>query len=355
MNILKTLTFVLFALMVVSCSGDDNYTPVGDDTATTDDTTDDTTGSTDDDPDPIVPVSFLATLSEMGLFEGALSDLTPKSDVYVYEINSTLFTDYATKQRLIKLPGDLAMEYAGDDLLPDFPDNTMIAKTFFYYLDESNPDAGKKIIETRIQLKIDGLWEFGNYLWNDAQTEATYDEDGGTIAISYIDGTGATRNVDYLIPSKSECAVCHFKNTVNTPIGPKLRSMNFNPMNEYVTINQLQFFIDNGLLTFAPDPSTISVLPDWQDDASYSLEDRARAYLDVNCAHCHNPDGVVASFGIDMRLETAFDDTMIYPNRGEIEARIQSTLPTYRMPQLGRTVVHEEAVAMLVAYLDSLD
>lgn len=355
MNSLKTLIFLLFAVVAVSCSGDDNYTPIVDDTSTTDDTIDDTTGGTDDTPDPGEPVSFLATLSEMDLFEGELSALSPKEGVYVYELNSGLFTDYAKKQRLIKLPGDLTMEYAGDDLLPDFPDNTMIAKTFYYFLDESNPDAGKKIIETRVMLKIDGLWQFGDYLWNDEQTEATYDEDGGTVAISYVDAMGATRNVDYIIPSRSDCAVCHFDDTVNTLIGPKLRNLNFNPNNEYVTINQLQYFIDEGILTFAPDPSTISLLPDWQDDATYSLSERARAYMDINCAHCHNPTGVTATFGIDMRLETPFEETLIYENRGEIEARFLSTLPTYRMPQLGRTVVHEEAATMLVAYLESLD
>ncbi|MEP2935883.1 MAG: hypothetical protein ABJM06_14270 [Gilvibacter sp.] len=354
MNTLKSLFFLLFAVVIVSCSGDDNYTPIVDDTATTDDSTDDT-ATTDDDPDPIVPVSFLATLSEMDLFDGELSALTPKDGVYLYELHSTLFTDYAKKQRLIKLPGDLAMEYAGDDLLPDFPDNTMIAKTFYYDLDETNPAAGKKIIETRILLKIDGLWEVGNYLWNETQTEATFDEDGGTFPITYVDGTGATRNVDYMVPSRADCAICHFDDTAKVPIGPKLRNLNFNPNNEYVTINQLQFFIDNGALTFAPDPSTISVLPDWQDDVAYSLSDRARGYMDINCAHCHNPTGVVAAFGIDMRLETAFDETLIYENRGEIEARFLSTLPTYRMPQLGRTVVHEEAATMLVAYLESLD
>jgi hypothetical protein len=77
--------------------------------------------------------------------------------------------------------------------------------------------------------------------------------------------------------------------------------------------------------------------------------------MDINCAHCHNPDGVVGTFNMDFRYETAYADSGIYENRGEIEARTLSTLVNYRMPQLGRTVVHEEAVTMLVEYLESLD
>jgi hypothetical protein len=134
----------------------------------------------------------------------------------------------------------------------------------------------------------------------------------------------------------------------------KLRSMNFVP--SYTGQNQLQFFIDNGLLSGINDPSAISTLPEWTDETNFTLSERARAYLDINCAHCHQPGGSVPpGFTVDFRYETPFGQTDIYPNRGDIEARFASTIPTYRMPQLGRTVVHEEALTMLVEYLESLD
>lgn len=356
MNFFKSLAYLCLFIVFVACSGDDNYTPIDstDDTQTTDDTTDPTDDSSND-PDPIEPVSFLANLSDMGVFDGVLSELNPAEGVFLYELNSTLFTDYAAKQRLIKLPGDLTMEYAGDDQLPDFPDNTIIAKTFYYNIDDRDPTLGKQIIETRILLKIDGAWQAGDYLWNAEQTEATYDEDGGEVPISYIDSDGTTQNVNYLIPSRADCAVCHFNNTNMTLIGPKLRSMNFNPMSAEVSINQLQHFINNGWLTGSPDPASMPTLPDWTDDIAYDIRQRTRAYIDINCAHCHNPNGVVATFPIDFRYETPFDDTGIFANRGEIEARMQSTLPTYRMPQLGRTVVHDEAIVMLLEYIEAIE
>jgi uncharacterized repeat protein (TIGR03806 family) len=298
------------------------------------------------------PLEFLTNLSEMGVFTGALANLEPASRVQLYELNSALFTDYAAKQRLIRFPEGQAMRYDNSDLLPVFPDNTLIAKTFYYNINDQDPGQGKQIIETRLLLKIEGAWQVGNYIWNAAQTEATYRETGSEVPISYIDGNGDTQNVDYLIPSKENCITCHSNSNTIIPIGPKLRTMNFVP--SYTNMNQLEYFKANGLLEGLSSASSISVLPDWTNDALYSLEERARGYIDINCAHCHQPGGEVTNFDIDFRFETPFTDTGIYPNRGEIEARIQSNMPTYRMPQLGRTVVHEEAVSMLIEYLDSL-
>ncbi len=302
-----------------------------------------------------LPLSFETNLSEMGIFQGSFSSLTPADNVQLYEINSTLFTDYASKQRLIRLPEGKTMQYAGSDLLPDFPNNTLISKTFYYNLNDSDPTLGKKIIETRVFLKINGEWKSGNYKWNNEQTEATYTENSSVENISYIDTDGMTQNVDYEIPSKQDCATCHNNGGKIFPIGLKLRSMNFNPMNESINQNQLQAFIDNGVLTGLSNPGDISVLPDWTDDATYDILQRGRAYIDINCAHCHQPGGEVSNFSLDFRYETPFDDTGIYANRGEIEARTQSTIPTYRMPQIGRSIVHDEAVTMLLEYLQAIE
>ncbi len=297
------------------------------------------------------PLSFLPLLSQMGVFEGSLSGLNPADGVQLYEINSTLFTDYAHKQRLIRLPAEKSMRYNNTDLLPIFPDNTLISKTFYYNLDERDPSLGKKIIETRILLKVNDTWLVGDYIWNADQTEATYRETGSTEAISYIDGDGNAQNVDYQIPSKQDCFTCHNNNATTFPIGPKLRNLNFIP--SYTNQNQLDFLAGLGLLQGVNSGST-TVLPNWEDE-NLLIDDRARAYMDVNCAHCHQPGGSVPpGFVLDFRFETDFNNTGIYANRGEIIARFQSTLPTYRMPQLGRTIIHGEALQMLNEYIDSL-
>ena len=334
-----SLLFTLSVLVLLySCGGDDDdYVAV------------------DDGPMEIEDLTFETSLSEMGVFEGTFSNLTPAPDVQLYEINSTLFTDYAAKQRLIRLPEGESMEYAGNDFLPNFPDNTLIAKTFYYNIDDRDPSLGKKIIETRIFLKIDGVWEVGDYIWNDTQTDATYRETSSEENISYIDADGETQNVNYVIPSKQDCATCHNNNGNTFPIGLKLRSMNFNPMNGTVNQNQLQAFTESGILTGLSSPSDIGLLPDWTNDETYDIFQRARAYIDVNCAHCHQPGGEVTNFDLDFRYETPFDNTGIYANRGEIESRTQSTIPTFRMPQIGRSIVHDEAVTMLLEYLEAIE
>ncbi len=299
------------------------------------------------------PLSFLLMLSDMGIFQGSFSELIPADGVQLYEINSALFTDYSSKQRLLKLPEGTAMRYNNTNLLPVFPNNTLIAKTFYYNIDDRDPSLGKQIIETRLFLNLAEGWQSTNYIWNAAQTDAVRDDNGGINPISYIDITGTTQNIEYQIPSNADCIQCHNNNDVTFPIGLKLRSMNFIP--SYTSQNQLQYFTNNGLLEGVPNPADISVLPNWQDDATWSLSDRARAYIDVNCAHCHSPGGSVPpTFLINFAFETPFDDTGIHVNRGEIEARFASTTPFYRMPLLGRTVVHEDALAMLSEYIDSL-
>lgn len=299
------------------------------------------------------PLEFRSNLSEMGIYQGTFSDLEPANGVQLYEIHSTLFTDHASKQRLIKLPEGTSMSYNNSNLLPLFPNNTLIAKTFYYNIDDRDPSLGKKIIETRLLLKLQQGWQVTNYKWNAAQTDAVRDDVGNEVPISYIDINGDTQNVDYLIPSQEDCRTCHNNTNATFPIGMKLRNMNFVP--SYTNMNQLQYFTGSGLLSGLDNPGNITVLPDWEDDSTYTLEERTRAYMDINCAHCHSPGGSVPPiFMIDFRLETPFDDTGIYVNRGEIEARFQSTQPFYRMPLLGRTTVHEEALAMLVAYLDTL-
>lgn len=299
------------------------------------------------------PLEFLPLLSQMGIFQGELSNLEPAEGVQEYEIHSRLFTDYAKKPRHIKLPTGASMEYDGTDLLPSFPDNTIISKTFYYNIDDRDPSLGKQIIETRLFLKLDGVWQATDYLWNAEQTDATRDDSGGQLPISYIDIDGNTQDVLYQIPSSNQCAECHNNNGQTFPIGMKLRNLNFVP--SYTNMNQLQYFINNGILSGIQNPTDISVQPDWQDDITYTLDERARAYMDINCAHCHSPGGSVPPlFMIDFRLETPFAETGIYENRGEIEARFESTTPLYRMPLLGRTVVHDEALTMLVDYLDTL-
>ncbi|MCF6306365.1 MAG: hypothetical protein L3J09_00240 [Flavobacteriaceae bacterium] len=328
-NFLK-LSLIAFITLFISCSSDDDYVPVA--------------------VEYPVP-EFMAKLSELKLFEGDLANLEPTEHVNIYELNTSLFTDYAQKLRFLSIPEGAKMIYNGGGL-PIYPDGTIMTKTFYYYNVDNNPSQGKQIIETRVLILKSGVWNIGNYVWNDEQTEAFLDDASYTKSITWTDSQGIETTFDYVIPSYTSCVDCHQNDGVRIPIGPMARNMN-------VTINgvnQLQEFIDNGILAEAPSVSDIVKLPVW-DDLSFSLEERARAYLDVNCAHCHQPGGFFdLNFfsNFELRYETPFEEANIYSKRNVIISRINSDIEGYKMPFIGTSLFHAEGILLLEEYLESL-
>lgn len=131
------------------------------------------------------------------------------------------------------------MSLDGNGLL-QFPDNTVITKTFYYWNDERNHAMGRKLIETRLLIKKNGVWSMGNYLWNEEQTEATFSNSAPTVPVEWIDSNGATQNVNYQVPFTVNCTQCHNVNDTPIPIGPKARNLNITYNGE----NQLQYFMD---------------------------------------------------------------------------------------------------------------
>jgi uncharacterized repeat protein (TIGR03806 family) len=297
---------------------------------------------------PVVP-EFRQNLSELNLFSGNLGDLAPSPNTFEYELNTKLFTDYAHKQRLIAVPVGTTLTFNGDGL-PNFPNNTVIAKTFFYNVDDRDLRLGKTIIETRVLIKQNGVWVTGDYKWNASQTEATLDPTGGPVSVSWIDINGANNNVNYQIPSNTDCFTCHQTNNNTTPIGPKLRSLNF----EIDGVNQLQQLKDLNLLSGLSSPGSVGVLPNWEDP-SVTLEQRARAYFDIQCAHCHTAGGYCEiQSTLRLSYETPFADSKILERKNSISTRINTFNPGFSMPLIGTTMTHTEGVALIQAYLDSL-
>lgn len=94
-------------------------------------------------------MTFPTKLSELKVYQGNMKGLMPAEGVYEYKLASSLFTDYAQKQRLVKLPVGTSMKVL-DSELPNFPEETIIVKTFFYYDDERKKEEGKNIIESRV-------------------------------------------------------------------------------------------------------------------------------------------------------------------------------------------------------------
>lgn len=308
-------------------------------------------------------------LSEYRFFTGALADQQPNVGVLPFDVITPLFTDYAKKKRFVWMAEGARAEYAGDEVPLTFADNTVLIKNFYY--DNVQPGNGRHIMETRLMIRTGGQWRFATYVWNDEQTEATLDEAGNGVnrPVSWTDGAG-THNIMYRIPSGFECLTCHKVNAVPTPIGPKPQNINKPFAYADGTMGQLAKWQEVGYL--APGvPSTINTTVAW-DDATQDLDLRVRSYLDMNCAHCHGDlrhcDYRPMRFAFDHTNDPVNSGVCVDPHepiagqghifeRGDAARsvavyRLSSVDETVRMPLLGRTVVHQEAVDMISAWIN---
>jgi len=301
--------------------------------------------------DPIRPLP--PKLSDYPIYKGRPADLQPASGFVRYELATTLFTDYAEKERLVKVPTGTSIVVSGDGL-PQFPDGTMLVKTFFYWNDRRDTSRGRRIIETRLLLKSGDSWLAGTYIWNAEQNEAVLTGSGPRTAISWIDASGQPRNIRYQVPSARQCATCHRSDKEIIPIGFKTRNLNMDVTrtgdnHADAPINQLRYLADNRIL--APvDPAQFSRLPVW-NDATFTLEERARAYLEVNCAHCHNANGFCSQSKFRPGYENSLNETNIPRKKKKILDFVRSG----RMPLLGTTIVHEEGLQLLEAYFKTIN
>jgi uncharacterized repeat protein (TIGR03806 family) len=287
---------------------------------------------------------LLPKLSDYNIFTGDPAALTPGNGFHLYELATGLFTDYAEKQRLIKVPANQTITAANDGL-PQFPDGTVLVKTFYYFNDKRNTSNGKRIIETRILIKNNGQWMAGTYVWNKEQSDAVLVTGGQKTTVSWIDDKANNKTISYQIPSAKDCGTCHGNNNTIMPIGLKVRNLNREVSRNNTSLNQLQYLQDAGIMN-AVNPDRFSKLPAWQND-TYAVSERVRAYLDVNCAHCHSSTGSCARSALRFAWEIPLADTRIEARKKQIVNMMEKG----RMPRIGTTVVDEEALALIKKYL----
>ncbi len=315
---------------------------------------------------------FPAKLSQWRLFGSGGAPLKPNKGVVPYELNTPLFSDYANKHRFVWMPAGASAMYTGDDVF-DFPEGTIISKTFAFP-DEKNPGK-ERLIETRLLVRGKDRWFALPYVWNERQTEATLEIAASPVEVSFKDPEGKPHKINYSIPNTNECAQCHDRSKVLLPIGPKARNLNRDFAYSDGTANQLAYWTRVGYLKGAPSPDQAPKVPVWNDPKTGSLEARARAYLDNNCAHCHNASGVAGYTGswlsyneTDLRRlgffkppnsagytgGRPFDIVPGKPHDSILLYRMESTRPKEMMPEIGRAMVHQEGITLVRQWLASL-
>lgn len=322
---------------------------------------------------PALEKEYCHKLSDFNLFNSlSTASIVPKYPGMQYELNSALFTDHARKYRYIYTPNNSKIDYSELDTF-NFPLGTTLVKIFSLPNDTSTDD--ENLIEIRLLIKRDNGWTTLVYKWHEEYSDGFFTVAGGIIE-STVSHNGVANLFDYRIPTFGQCATCHQNNEGEariTPIGLKARHLNKEIMFNNVKINQLTLWDNLGILNNLPsDLSSIDTAPNWKD-TSKNLQDRAKAYLDINCAHCHTEGGSGALSGLRMEYWRKTIDYShgvcnesqgwrvggydIWPGRGDIShipLRITLTAAKDRMPPIGRSLVDEEAAQLISDWIDTL-
>jgi uncharacterized repeat protein (TIGR03806 family) len=315
-------------------------------------------------------------LSDWHFFEGKLSDLNPKSDVIPYELRTPLFSDYAQKLRFVKIPSGQKAKFDPKEVF-DFPKGTILIKNFYYTNDLRKPEKGRRIIETRLLVHETNGWENLVYIWNEDQTEAILDLAGDTKTVTWKDEKGKNQKLDYIIPNKNQCKGCHSFNNQVKPIGPTARQLNGDFTYKSGQDNQLQYWKKAAILDdLPPDLNSVDKIAIWDDPQSGTLDQRARAWLDINCAHCHRPEGPGSTSGLYLSYYEenktalgifktpvaagrgsggfAYDIEPGKPEKSILVYRIHSSDPGIMMPEIARKLVHKEGVELISQWIKEM-
>ena len=294
--------------------------------------------------------SFPARLSAFGFFADPAAQ-KPAAGVTPYRLQTPLWSDGSEKLRFVYLPAGTKALANGEGLL-NLPVGTALIKTF---------KLEGRLIETRVLLHRPAGWVALPYQWNAEQTDATL-----VLAGARLDATTpAGEAISYAIPNKNQCKTCHSLGGEVVPIGPKARNLAEPWLKDLAKAGRLDRV-----------PTVRHRMPLWEDRAKVPAADAARAYLDANCAHCHNPQGAASNSGLFLGWEVTdpvmlgigkrpvaagrgsggleFDIAPGKPEQSILYYRMASLEGGVSMPELGRASLDRDGLAIVHAWIRGL-
>jgi uncharacterized repeat protein (TIGR03806 family) len=317
--------------------------------------------------------SLPESLAVLHLFDGPLARLTPARDVTAYEINSRSFCDYAQSHFVMKVPPGASIHYTPDGPF-EFPVGAVLAQTLSYA--DADRDGERRIVETRVLLRRPDKWIALPYVWNDEQTDASLELIGARIEIRRRGADGEVRRQTHNVPNFNDCKRCHRIGDIVTPIAAGVRQLNCPPPKDGAGTGQLAAWQEQRRLQGLPPGNDLPRLACWNDPKTGTVEQRARAWLDANCAHCHNPRGTAANSGLQLAVEVEqpsvfgvlktpvaagrgagglhFDILPGQPKASIMLYRVRSLEGGIMMPEFGRTQIDEEGAALLSEWIESM-
>jgi uncharacterized repeat protein (TIGR03806 family) len=313
---------------------------------------------------------FPRLLSQTGAFQDT-AHFMPGDALIPYDLIVPFWSDGATKTRWVSVPDGQKVKFAptGEWV---FPRGTVFVKTFELATNEANPNL-KRRLETRLLVCDATGGVYGvTYKWRADNRDADLLETNLNEAISIQTATGM-RTQTWYYPSRQDCLVCHTANA-GFVLGVKTRQLNRDfTYPTGVADNELRAWNHIGLFDINLDEADLKKLPALANaaDPSRSFEDRARSYLDANCANCHRPGGTVAYF--DARYDTPLAQQNLINGRVLIDQRIDGarviapndiwrsilfmradTTEAFKMPTLARNTIDGQGMALLREWIESL-
>lgn len=301
--------------------------------------------------------------------------VVPSDGVTPYDLNTPLFSDYAVKYRTVWLPKNTHVDYVANARF-EFPVGTVITKSFGFPADFRAQGAPVTWVETRVLVHATGGWKATSYVWDEAQRDARLSAGGEILSLSFVDAEGQTQRPAYLVPSQAQCKKCHANDGAMITLGPWADQLNRDFPYADGTENELARWSRLGWLTGSPPPDKAPRLPAFDDPSQASVPARARAYLQANCAYCHNGSGEARTSGLVLTATATdayglgvckgpvaagkaaatqrYDVVPGHPEQSILIYRMEATAPSLAMPELGRSLEHVEAVKVVSDWISGM-
>jgi uncharacterized repeat protein (TIGR03806 family) len=330
---------------------------------------------------PTIDGTLPALLSQTGVFTNTPT-MSPLNALIPYDVNVPLWSDGAVKTRWMSVPNTGA-PYTPDEQIGfapagewTFPTGTIFVKHFDLITDFSNPNASKRRLETRLLIRDPNGSVYGvTYKWRPDNSDADLLTTSLNEMITITNADQTTWTQTWYYPSPTDCLTCHTP-PANYVLGVKTRQLNKTYTygsgvtdNELRTLNYIGLFNPSFGESSIPSYSQLSSLT----NLSASLEERARSYLDANCAQCHRPGGTGVTF--DARYDTPLTNQniinalllkgdlgidnarVVVPQdiwRSVLYARMNTTDSIIKMPTLARNLIDTTAVQVMGDWINSL-
>jgi uncharacterized repeat protein (TIGR03806 family) len=294
------------------------------------------------------PDTFPRRLSQTGCVDPN-DPRVPIAGVIPYGVQAPLWSDGADKQRWLALPDGATIDVLDDGKLA-LPIGTVLMKTFSL---DGAP------VETRLFIRHgDGAWAGYTYEWLDDHSDALL------LPGSKLKSAGAQ---SWYYPARSECLLCHSE-AAGRSVGLELGQLDGELLypSTHRVANQLETLDHIGLFTQPLGARLAGVVPVPDPLGHAPVDARARAYLNINCAICHQPSGN-GIVNMDLRSSTALAGTQtcdVDPTEGDLgiagakrlapgapERSLLSIRPhslsVSRMPPLASSVVDAAGTALI--------